>query len=133
MPSSRLRHAGTLPYSSTTGEPLPVLYSTCPWRITCPAGGSQVSVPPPCPVTVKDPAYPSVAVTGVVAVRSCRVTACVAGAGALCPAPDEAAAKNTPARHVATAAPAATTTMPSAAQPPRRRRRPPRAPGGAPL
>jgi hypothetical protein len=29
-PSSRLRHAGTLPYSSITGDPLSVLYSVCP-------------------------------------------------------------------------------------------------------
>ena len=50
-PSTRSRQSGTLPYSSTTGDPLPVLYSACPWRITRPADGSQVSVPPPCPVT----------------------------------------------------------------------------------
>ena len=48
-PSPRVRQSGTLPYSSTTGEPLPVWYSACPCRITCPADGSQVSVPPPCP------------------------------------------------------------------------------------
>src|SRR5580693_6916832 len=98
IPSPSARQSGTLPYSSTTGEPLPVWYSTCPWRITCPGGGSQVSVPLPRPVTVQDPAYPSVAVTGVVADRSCRVTAAVAGAGAPWPPdPDEAAGGNTPA------------------------------------
>ena len=118
IPSSRVRQSGTLPYSSTTGRSVPVLYSTCPWRITRPADGSQVSVPPPCPVTVYDPAYPSVAVTGVVADRSCRVTAAVAGAAApCCPDPDEAAGENTPARHAAPPAadpPATTTTtMPS--------------------
>ena len=51
-PSASARHAGTAPYSSTTGLPLSTLYSTWPWPITCPADGSQVSVPPPCPVTV---------------------------------------------------------------------------------
>ena len=117
-PSTRVRQSGTLPYSSTTGEPLPVLYSACPWRITRPAGGSQVSVPPPCPVTVYGSAYPRVAVTGVVADRSCRVTAAVAGAGAPRPVPDEAAGENTPARHASTAPAASATTMPRVAQPP---------------
>ena len=86
-PSPRARQSGTLPYSSTTGDPLPVWYSACPWPITRPGDGSQVSVPPPCPVTGYEPAYPSVAVTGVVADRSCRVTGAVAGGGAPLPGP----------------------------------------------
>ena len=54
LPVARVisRQSGTLPSSRTTGLPLPVRYSACPWRITCPADGSQVSVPVPCPVTV---------------------------------------------------------------------------------
>src|SRR6266702_5494137 len=112
-----------LPYSSTTGDPLSTRYSACPWPITCPDFGSRVSVPPPCPRTVQDPAYPSVALTGVVAAISLRATAAVAGGGApCCPAPDEAAGENTPARHAGTPPAATTTTMPSATQPPRRRR-----------
>ena len=43
--------ASAIDESMLTGEPLPVLYSTCPCTITCPGDGSQVSVPPPCPVT----------------------------------------------------------------------------------
>jgi len=46
------------------------LYSACPLPDHLPGRGSQLSVPPPCPVTVQDPAYPSVAVAGVVADRS---------------------------------------------------------------
>src|SRR3984885_13468550 len=122
IPSSRVRQSGTLPYSSTTGDPLPVLYTACPWLITCPADGSQVSVPPPRPVTGKDPAYPSVAFTGVVAVIFSRATAAVAGAGApCCPAPGEAAGENTPACHPATAPATTTTTTPRPTQRPRLR------------
>src|SRR6185437_10333282 len=100
-------------------------------RITCPAWGSRVSVPPPCPVTVYEPAYPSVAVTGVVADRSSRTTARVAGGGSPCrPDPDEPAGENTPVRHVSTA-PAATSTTPAATQPPRRRPRDPAASAAA--
>src|SRR5262249_9616316 len=50
IPSARARQAGTRPYSKNTGVPLPTRYSTWPWRITCPAAGSQVIVPP-WPVT----------------------------------------------------------------------------------
>src|SRR4029077_7551080 len=117
-PSTRFRQSGTLPYSSTTGDPLPVLYSACPWRITRPAAGSQVSVPPPCPVTGYESAYPRVAVTGVVADRSCRVTAAVVGAGAPRPVPDEAAGENAPPPHASTAPAATAITMPRVAQPP---------------
>src|SRR5690349_9305948 len=78
--------------------------------MTWPADGSQVSVPPPCPRTWYDPAYPSVAVTGVVAARSCRVTAAVVGGGACDPPPGEAAGEHA----VATRA-----TTPKAAQRPR--------------
>src|SRR5215472_4665444 len=123
-PSPRARQSGILPYSSTTGLPLSVWYSTCPWRITRPAGGSQVSVPPPCPVTVYDPAYPSVAATGVAADRSSCTTASVAGAAPSPPGPGDAAAENTPARHPATTPAASTTTSPAATPPATRRRGP---------
>src|SRR5712691_71107 len=113
-PPSRVRQAGTRPYSSTTGLVRSVVYSTCPWVITCPADGSQVSVPLPCPRTVNDRAYPSVAASGVVADRSCLVTTAVADVGATRPVPAEADGENTPARHADTA-PAASTTMPRAA------------------
>src|SRR5580692_4963427 len=96
------RQSGTLPYSSTTGDPLSTRYSACPWRIIRPGDGSQVSVPPPWPVTVYEPAYPSVAVTGVTAERSCRITGLVAGGAACCPVPDVAAGEDAPARHAAT-------------------------------
>src|SRR5215470_14074835 len=112
------------------GQLLPLLYSTCPWRITFPADGS---VPPLWLRTVYDPAYPSVPATGVVADRSCRVTAAVAGAGGrCCPAADMTAAENAPARHADTAPATTTTAMLRATRPRRRRRRPPRAPGGTP-
>src|SRR5262249_59184905 len=91
-PPPRARQSGTLPYSSTTGLVRSAVYSTWPSRITCPAGGSQVSVPPPCPVTWYDPAYPSVALTGVCADRSSRTTAPVAGAAPAPPAPADAPA-----------------------------------------
>jgi hypothetical protein len=51
MPSLSARQSGALPYSSTTGKPLSYWYSTCPCLITCPADGSQVSVPLIFPVT----------------------------------------------------------------------------------
>src|SRR5689334_10756350 len=109
-PAARERQSGTLPYRRTTGISSPVRYKGCPCLMTWPADGSQVSVPPPCPRTGYDPAYPSVAVTGVVAARSCRVTAAVAGGGACDPAPGEAAGEHA----VATRA-----TTPRAAQRPR--------------
>src|SRR5260221_3721981 len=97
------RQSGTPPYSSTTGDPLSTRYSACPWRITRPGDGSQVSVPPPCPVTGYESAYPSVAVTGVTADRSCRVAGVVAGGAPCCPVRDVAAREDSPARHAGTA------------------------------
>jgi hypothetical protein len=64
----------------------------------------------------------SVAATGVVADRSCRVTSFVAVAGIPCrPDPDEAAGENAPASHDGTTPAAAITMIPKATQPPRRR------------
>src|SRR6185437_4030256 len=120
VPSASARQSGTPPYSSTTGEPSPVLYSAWPWRILRPAGGSQVRVPPLRPITGNDPAYPSVAACGVVADSSCWVTSAVPGAGSPGSGPDEAAGVNTPAHQAASIPPATTTTMARAAQPPRR-------------
>ena len=78
-PSSRVRQAGTDPYNSTTGTPLSTWYSTWLSRMTCPADGSQVSVPSAGPRTVYETAYPKVASTGTCDDRSSRTTACVAG------------------------------------------------------
>src|SRR6185437_16358186 len=118
-PSSSARQSGTLPYRRTTGVPSPVRYKGCPCLMTWPADGSQVSVPPPCPRTGYDPAYPSVAVTGVVAARSCLVTAAVAGGGPACaPAPAAAAGENAPACHAPAAPAAITATTPRASQRP---------------
>src|SRR5215475_1991470 len=115
-PSARFRHAGTVPYSSTTGLPLSTRYSTCPCLITRPVGGSQVSVPPPSPDTGYEPAYPSVAATGVVAAMSSRTTGPVAAAVAAGPLVDAPGADHSSARH-ATAPPASTTaSRPAATQ-----------------
>src|ERR1700678_174725 len=92
--------------------PLSTRYRACPDLITCPGDGSDVSVPPPCPLIVYDPAYPKVAFTGVVEERSCLVTALVAGGGAPDPAPDEPRDRNAPAAQ-AMPAPAASTTSTS--------------------
>src|SRR5260370_5134333 len=97
MPSAGARQSGTPPYSSPPGDPFSTRYSACPWRITRPGDGSHVSVPPPCPVTGYEPPYPSVAVTGVTADRSCRVTGLVAGGAPCSPVPDIAAGENAPA------------------------------------
>ena len=110
-PSSRLRESGTLPYSSTTGKPLPVF--TAPARPDhCPGDASQVSVPSPArsPGTNRVPQRRG---HGVSADRSCRVTAAVAGAGARSrPDPDEAGGGETPVRHADTTPASSTTTRP---------------------
>src|SRR5260370_13660775 len=82
IPADIARQSGTLPYSSTTGEPLPVLYSGCPCRITRPADGSHVSVPPPRPLPGHDPAYPTIASPGALAAIACHPSAAVPPADA---------------------------------------------------
>ena len=71
-------------------------------------------------LTVEE-AYWELAVTDVVADKSCRVTTTVAGAGAPRPVPDEVAGENAPARHASTA-PAVARTMPRVTRPPQERR-----------
>ena len=69
-------------------------------------------MPPPCPCTGYESAYPKVAVTGSCDDRFSWTTGCVAGGGAPWPVPDEPCDRNAPAAH-AIAAPAPSTTSTS--------------------